>query len=125
VRRLANVIIALCLAVFICAGFIETACAESLEKLTKALDLITDTADKICNIVRPEGSSQQMKVTGEVKAELGGLIKRLDDLGISGASNFETDEYEGVLQADLAVALQRNIECKLKIFQKLREKMIK
>jgi len=107
------------------AGFPENARAQSLEAQTKALDLITTTADRICNIVRLAGTSQSLKVTGDVKAQLSGLIKQLADIGITGAADFSTDQYEGVLRADLAATVERNAECKFKIFDKLQEKMIK
>jgi hypothetical protein len=107
------------------AAFAEKACAQSLEAQAKALDLITTTADRICNIVRLAGNSQSLKVTGDVKAQLSGLIKQLADIGISGAADFTTDQYEGVLRADLAASVERNAECKFKIFDKLQEKMIK
>jgi hypothetical protein len=99
--------------------------AQSPEAQAKALDAITKTADGICSIVSHAGSSQSLKVKGDVKAQLTGLIKRLADLGISGAAEFTEDEYENVIQADLAATIQRNAECKLKVFDKLQEKMIK
>jgi hypothetical protein len=99
--------------------------AQSLEAQAKALDLITKTADNICSIVTQAGSSQSLKVQGDVKAQLSGLIRQLADLGISGAADFTTDQYEGVIHADLATALQHNAECKLKIFDTLQAKMIK
>jgi hypothetical protein len=121
--RQASIVI-VSLALLASAGLTESY-AQSLEAQTKALDLITMTADRICNIVRLAGNSQSLKVTGDVKAQLSGLIKQLADIGISGAADFNTDQYEGVLRADLAATVERNAECKLKIFDKLQEKMIK
>jgi hypothetical protein len=107
------------------AVFAENAHAQSLEAQAKALDLIATFADRMCNIVRLAGTSQNLKVTGDVKAQLSGLIKQLADIGISGAADFTTDQYEGFLRADLAAAVEHNAECKLKLFDKLQEKMIK
>jgi hypothetical protein len=107
------------------AAFAEKACAQSLEAQAKALDFITNAADKLCNIVRLAGNSQSLKVTGDVKAELSGLFKQLADIGISGAADFNKDQYENVLRADLAAAVEHNAECKLNVFYKLQEKMIK
>ena len=56
-----------------------------------ALKAITDTADRICGTVAAAGESQSVKVTGDVKAELGGLAKRLAELGISGTGDLATD----------------------------------
>src|SRR5262245_47247535 len=99
----------------VCAAAITTnAYAQSLEAQTKALALITKAADEICSIVNHAGSSQSFKVKGDVKAQLSGLIRQLADLGISGAADFTADQYENVIQADLAATIQRNAECKLK-----------
>lgn len=103
----------------------SSAYSQSLDAQTKALALITKTADEICSIVNHAGSSQSLKVKGDVRAQLNGLIRQLADLGISGAADFTADQYEGVIQADLASSIQRNSECKLKVFDKLSDKMIK
>jgi hypothetical protein len=99
--------------------------SQSLEVQTKALAQITDAADKICSIVSHAGNSQSLQVKGEVKAQLGGLIKRLADLGILGAADLTTEQYENVIHADLAETINRNADCKFKVFDKLQEKMIK
>src|SRR5262245_62095367 len=102
--------------VVLAAAIATSAYSQSLDAQTKALALITKTADAICSIVNHAGSSQSLKVKGDVKAQLSGLIRQLADLGITGAADFTTDQYEGVIQADLATAIQRNSECKLKVF---------
>jgi hypothetical protein len=99
--------------------------AQSLESQARALALITKTADDLCSIVRQAGSSQSLKVKGDLKAQLSGLIKQLADLGISGTADFTVDQYEGLIQSDLAATIQRNAECKFRVFDKLQEKMIK
>jgi hypothetical protein len=103
----------------------STVYAESSDAQATALSLITKTADGICNTVRDAGSSQSVKVKGDVKAQLNGLIKQLADLGISGAADFAADQYEGLLHADLATAMAKNAECKFNVFNKLQERMIK
>jgi hypothetical protein len=89
-----------------------------------ALKAITDTADRICGVVAAAGESQSVKVTGDLKAQLSGLAKRLADLGISGTGSFDADNYVGVLQSDLPTALGSLRECKLKVFDKLEAKLI-
>jgi hypothetical protein len=110
---------------FIVIAATAEAYSQSSEAQTKALGLITKTADDICSIVNHAGSSQSLKVKGDVKAQLSGLIRRLVDAGISGAADFSTDQYEGVIRADLAATIQHNAECKLKVFNTLQEKMLK
>ena len=99
--------------------------SQSLEVQTKALALITKTADEVCGIVKTAGSYQDLKIKGEVKAQLSGLIKQLADLGISGAADYNADQYEGFVRSDLSGTFQRTAECKFKVFDKLQEKMIK
>jgi hypothetical protein len=106
-----------------------TVCAlaqpEPIDAQAKALALITDAADRLCSIVKQAGSSQSLKVQGDVKAQLNGLIRQLVDAGISGAADFNADQYEGVIHADLAAAIEHNADCKLKVFDTLQAKMIK
>jgi hypothetical protein len=99
--------------------------AESLEAQTEALSLITKTANDICSIVSHAGNYESLKVKGDVKAELNGLIKQLADLGVSGAADFSSEHFENVLRDQLASTIERNAECKLKVFNSLQEKMIK
>jgi hypothetical protein len=88
------------------------------------LSAITDTADKICGIVATSGSLTNVKVQGDVRAELNGLAKRLADLGISGNAQYSSSTYEGLVQQDLATALKDVRDCKLKVFNTLQEKLI-
>lgn len=99
--------------------------SQSLEAQTQALGLITKTADEICSIVSHAGNYQGIKVKGEVKAQLSGLIKKMADVGVSGAADFTADQYENVIQSELSSTIQHNADCKLKVFDRLQEKMIK
>lgn len=98
---------------------------QAIDVQAKALDLITKTADSVCSIVTQHGSSESVNVKGEVKAQLDGLIKKLADLGINGAADWKSDQYEGVIRTDLASAIQNNAQCKFNVFDKLQAKMIK
>ncbi|QQO35331.1 hypothetical protein JJC00_06510 [Bradyrhizobium diazoefficiens] len=99
--------------------------SQSIDAQAKALDLITKTADSVCGIVKTAGNSESMKVKGEVKAQLSGLIRQLADLGISGDADFNSDKYEGFIRTDLATAIQNSAQCKFNVFDKLQAKMIK
>jgi hypothetical protein len=76
-------------------------------------------------VVRMEGKSESIKANGEIKAQLAGLAKQLADLGISGAGNYSSEQFQGVLREDLAGAVKQSSDCKLAVFNKLEEKMIK
>jgi hypothetical protein len=110
---------------FTAASMIGAANAESLDAHVKALDSITKAVAEICTTISTAGNVQSLKVKGDVKAQLDGLIRHLANIGISGVADYSADEYQNVIQADLAATLKNNVECRLKVFDKLQEKMIK
>jgi hypothetical protein len=81
-----------------------------------ALKLITDAADRICDLVTA-GSSRGLDVEGQLKAELGGLASRLASAGISGSGKPNEEQYRNVLRPDLAETLGDNSNCKLKVLE--------
>jgi hypothetical protein len=111
-------------------GFLSTATgfitlpAHGEDATQQALKAITDTADRICGTVSPSGQSNSFKVTGDVKAELSGLVKKLADLGIIGSGEVSSTAYEGVLQQELSSTLKDVRDCKLKTLQILKERLL-
>jgi hypothetical protein len=75
-------------------------------------------------LVATTGNTSNAQATGEIKAELNGLIKKLADLGVSGGGEVTSSEYKGLLQQDLPAALRDLRECKLNVFNVLQEKLI-
>jgi hypothetical protein len=98
--------------------------SQSMDLRAQQLDLITKTADGICGIVKTAGNYQGVKVKGDVKAQLSGLFKQLADLGISGAADYDVNQYEGFIRTDLAGTFERTAECKFKVFDKLSDKIL-
>jgi len=98
--------------------------AEPLGDQANALKLITDTADRICNVVTAAGSSSSFDIDGQVKAELGGLASRLAGVGVSGSGKLNEERYQNVLRQDLAGTLRDNAACKLKVFETLSTKIL-
>ena len=98
--------------------------ASSLEDQEKALNIIADFADRICKSVPLEGSGSAAELNGEAKAELKGLLKKVATLGIGGSGKYEEKAWSGVLQKDLADILQKNVDCNLKVFESLKDKII-
>jgi hypothetical protein len=94
------------------------------EPLADHLKLITDTADRICNVITTSGSSRSVDVEGQVKAELGGLASRLADVGISGSGKLNDEQYQSVLRQDLAGTLKDNANCKYKVYKDLSDKIL-
>jgi len=96
--------------------------ATSLEAQQKqALDMIADFAGHFCNNIPLAGSGNQLELSGDAKAELNELIKKIVDLKIEGAAKYLSGEYQGVLQKDLVEALKNSVNCKLEIWKDLKK----
>jgi hypothetical protein len=81
--------------------------AAPLDTTAQALDLITNTADRICNVVSTKGEAESSEVKGQLKAKLA-------DVGVTGSGSIDNEQYQNVLRRDLASTLQDSAECKLK-----------
>jgi hypothetical protein len=89
-----------------------------------ALKSIADTADRICGVVVASGETRSSKVTGDIKGQLGELVRKLGDLGITGSGQFDNSNYVGVLQDQLSTVLTNQQECKLKVLGSLVDKLV-
>lgn len=96
--------------------------ASDLSAKKEALDVIADFAERLCKDIPLEGSGESIELSGEARAELNGLIKKLADLGIQGIGKYQKSYYEGILRSDLAEVLKSRTECRLEIFRKLEDK---
>ncbi len=90
----------------------------------QALDLITQTADRICNVVSTKGEVESAEVKGQVQAQLSGLAAKLANAGVSGTGGINNEQYQNVLRQDLASTLHDNVECRLKVFHTLQARII-
>jgi hypothetical protein len=102
----------------------NSALAESLDAQTKALGLITNTADRICNIVSTNGDANSVEAKGNVNAQLSGLASKLADIGVSGTGGINNEKYHNVIRQDLSATLKDNAACKLKVFESLLSKLM-
>jgi hypothetical protein len=98
--------------------------AEMLSMQRTALKDITDAAERICNSIPLSGVSQSAELSGQAKAEVNGVIKKVAELGVAGAGKYQTSEFSNVLQRDLAQAIQTNANCKQTVFNVLVDRMI-
>lgn len=88
------------------------------------LDAIATFAERICSTPEAKGHSQSTELSGAARAELKGLVKKVVDLGIDGAAKYESKEYEGVLQQDVAQLISNSTKCRESISQKLIDKLV-
>jgi hypothetical protein len=91
---------------------------------SRALQEITDTADRLCGAVATSGETTSIKLKGDVKAAVAGLVKHLADLGVNGTGEIEETKYQGIIQTQLGETLHDIRKCKLTIFKTLEQKLI-
>lgn len=90
----------------------------------QAINLIIETADRICVTIDPSGSSHVTEFSGEANVELSKILKVLADLGFKGAVKYQESGHQGVLREDLIEAINAHHNCKLAVFNKLEAKLI-
>jgi hypothetical protein len=88
------------------------------------LELINNTADRICGVIKDMGTASSSEVQGSVNAELSGLAARLASAGIKGTGGITNEAYQGVLRADLGPVLRDLAACKYKVFDSLQAKLL-
>ena len=102
----------------------QTSLASSLEEQQEALNVIANFADRMCTNIQLRGKGNNLELTGEAKAELKGIIAKITDLGFSGALKYQNKEYSGLLQKDLVSALENSTNCKLQIWNDLKDRLL-
>jgi hypothetical protein len=95
---------------------------EDLTEQTKALAIISDTADKLCYTIKLEGQKTDYNVAAE--ASLNGVLAQIAGLGVKANANLKNEEYHGVVQEQLASALKDSQECKRDIFKILVDRIL-
>lgn len=104
-------------------GAIKANAADT--RVPEALKMITDTAAEICKSVPLEQTASGTTLSADAQAKLGGLVGRIANLGLSGNAQYHSERSTGVLQKDLAAALQNTNNCKLTVFQTLERDLIR
>jgi hypothetical protein len=70
------------------------------------------------------GSSSSVELSGQAKAELAGLLKRVSELGLQGTAKYQQSEFQGLVQKDVATALRDSASCKVRIVEILAPRFI-
>jgi hypothetical protein len=97
--------------------------AQALD-VRAALDLITNTADRICYRIGDKGSASNTDVKGTVNVELNGLASLLAGAGVKGTGSITNDDYQNVLRQDLAGLISQSAACKERVFNSLAAKLL-
>jgi hypothetical protein len=106
------------IALALCGLALSPARAESL---SQSLELIESASDRICQIVAQKGDKSAWEINAEVKAELSKVLSKLGSAGFDVSGKAKQEQYSGVLQEQLAEVLKQNIECRLRVFERLSE----
>lgn len=96
----------------------------ALDRQREALDMIADFADRFCKDIPLVGRGDSVELSGEAKAELSGIVRKLADLGLEGAGKYQNLEYQGLLQKDLIEGLKSSVDCRLKIWNDLKSTLV-
>ncbi len=83
----------------------------------KALAEITKAADDFCQSVPIEQTSSGSELNAQGKAQLRGLASKIADLGVAGSTQNSTNQSRGVLQKDLATAINDHNNCKINVLK--------
>jgi hypothetical protein len=101
--------------------------ADAQDKASRqraALIDIRATAADICVTVEQSGGTSTTELSAEVKAKLNGVVGRVADLGFDTAAKYKKDNYNGVLQQDLASMLKDMRGCRERVFNTLVDRML-
>lgn len=98
--------------------------AADMQQKREALQEIAGFADRICGKIPSEGSEKKDELSGSVRADLLGVIRRLANIGFEGAVKHQRSQYQGVLQGNLAQALKDERDCRRIVFQELKKDLL-
>ncbi|MDC1198836.1 hypothetical protein N8071_00470 [bacterium] len=105
-------------------GAAPAANAQTLTEKIEALDALQAFADGYCGKVPLESESTAVSGSLKAKVEIDGLIRSLIDAGIVGEGEIERLKTSGVLQDQLARALDDNLRCRERLFEGLKSELL-
>lgn len=97
--------------------------AGSDQELTKEqAQVLVDGAREVCEIPRERGESKGGRLSGSVRASLSNLFKKLADLGMESAGEYDWNTYDGLPQQDLLEARRDTHNCRIAALKILKER---
>lgn len=96
----------------------SAALAQTDDTARQTLNLMIDTAEKICNTGVPAAQASGA-TQPDVLPQLEDLSRKLGDAGVSGTGNLTSEEYAGVLRQQLAASANNNVQCKIEVLRTL------
>lgn len=98
--------------------------AADLAAAQEALKVISEFADEFCRTPPLEGGTQGVDLSMSAKAELSEVLRKVANLGVEGAAKYQSAQYQGLLQKDLAVLLRDSSNCRLEVWRDLKDKLL-
>lgn len=98
--------------------------SQDLDRDAKALNLIADFADRICSSPPLEGEASNLELSASGKAAVSKFVRQLADLRIDASVKYDAPAYKGVLQKDLTGLLRGSENCRMKVYDDLKEKLL-
>lgn len=87
--------------------------------------MIRDTAASICNTIKEaKGQKSDVQLEGDVKAQLGGLVGKLVDIGGAAKGSLSREEFEGLSRDATAAALGEDRGCRERVFNKMFDHLV-
>jgi hypothetical protein len=108
---------------FTLIGLGELTSAAAQQDFDAQLKMIRETAADICYTVDQRGRKSDAQLTGEVQAQVNGIISKLFDLSGKASGNIGSQEYRGVSQEALATALKESANCRERVLNKLLDRI--
>lgn len=98
--------------------------ADDLDRQQKALQIISDFASKLCQDISMSHETSSFELSASAKAGLKGVAKKVADLGFDAATKYGNTREQGLLQQDLAKALADSRNCRVKVWDDLKGKLL-
>lgn len=104
--------------------WLVSAAIAAAQGVNTAFDEIDATANRLCDAVRAAGTTESAEVKSTVRAQLDGLSRTIQALGVPGTRHIPSNAYRDLLQRDLKVALLDRQRCRFDVFMALQAKLV-
>lgn len=110
---------------FLLSCLLASNCVYASTINDNAIDELKSLSSFICDKIMLDGGEQTLELDGKAKAELDSILSNLANLGISGAAKYKNKKFVNVLRKDLADQLNKARECRLLIWNDMKNTIIK
>jgi hypothetical protein len=81
------------------------------------LIVIGNTAERICGVVKDQGSASSAAAKGAVSVELRGLASQIQTTGGQNSGSITSDEYQGVVRDQVGPLMENLSNCRFQVFR--------